>query len=214
MSESPIRRSKPLHELKSKYDEFAPSYGKSIFDAVTDNLFGLKRHRRRLMAKARGAVLDVACGTGENFPFFANAETIIAVDLSEGMLNLAQQRAVKLGRTIEFHIGNAESLDFPDDSFDTVTSALSTCTIPDPVKALQEMKRVCKPDGRILLLEHGRSSWGWVGRFQERRAPSFFEQNACRWDQEPMDNIRSAGLNVVSHRRAFTGVFHMIEATP
>jgi ubiquinone/menaquinone biosynthesis C-methylase UbiE len=212
MSESPIRRSKPLHELKSKYDELAPSY--SGMNAVTDIVFGVRRYRRRVMSKARGAVLDIACGTGENFPFFTDAESIIAVDLSEGMLNLAQQRAVKLGQTIEFHIGNAESLDFPDDSFDTVTSALSTCTIPDPVKALQEMKRVCKPDGRILLLEHGRSSWGWVGRFQERRAPAFFEQNACRWDQEPMDNIRAAGLNVVLHQRAFLGVFHMIEATP
>lgn len=116
---------------------------------------------------------------------------------------------------VEIQVMDAESLDFPDNSFDVVTSALSTCTFPHPAVALQEMGRVCREGGRILLIEHGRSTWEFLSRHQDRTAHKHFEANAgCRWNQDPLEIVQAAGLRVVSSRRALLGVFRAIEANP
>jgi ubiquinone/menaquinone biosynthesis C-methylase UbiE len=109
---------------------------------------------------------------------------------------------------------DAQSLDFPDDSFDTVISALSTCTFPDPGAALREMDRVCRPDGRILLLEHGRSDVGPIARYQEWRADAHYAKAGCRWTQEPLAVARDAGLDVVAADSALFGIVTTIEARP
>ncbi len=83
-----------------------------------------------------------------------------------------------------------------------------------PVNALREMARVCKPGGRVLLLEHGRSDREWLGRWQDRRQDSFAKQLGCHWNREPVEMVRQSGLILASTWRAFFGVFHVIEATP
>jgi ubiquinone/menaquinone biosynthesis C-methylase UbiE len=128
------------------------------------------------------------------------------------MLDIARGKTERLGLSIDLMLMDAGQLDFPDQSFDVVVSALSTCTFPDPVASLHEMGRVVKPDGRILLLEHGRSSWGLIGRHQDRTAHQHFATAGCRWNQEPLDLVRTAGLQVVEHHRSFFGIFHTIEA--
>jgi ubiquinone/menaquinone biosynthesis C-methylase UbiE len=158
--------------------------------------------------------MDVACGSGANFSALRTADHITAVDLSPGMLDIARRKAENLGLPLDLQVMDAQELDFADGSFDVVVSALSTCTFPDPVAALREMGRVVRPDGRILLLEHGRSSLGPLGRLQDRGAHRHFETAGCRWNQEPLDLVRAAGLVVTDHRRSFFGVFHTIEAQP
>lgn len=196
-------------QILRAYDEFAPNYRR--FTWFENNLLGLNRQRRRLMGKASGAILDVACGTGENFPFLPVESQITAVDLSPGMVAEAERRARDLGRPVQLSVMDAAALEFPDDMFDTVVSALATCTFPDPVATLKEMERVCKPDGRILLLEHGRSQVGWIGRFQDRRAHSHFQAAGCRWNQEPDEIVKAAGLEILEANRTFFGVFHTME---
>ena len=117
----------------------------------------------------------------------------------------------ELGRPIQTLTMDASALQFPDDSFDAVVSALATCTFADPIAALKEMERVCKPDGRILLLEHGRSRVRWLGRYQDRRAHSHFQAAGCRWNQEPVEIVKAAGLEILSADRSFFGVFHTME---
>jgi ubiquinone/menaquinone biosynthesis C-methylase UbiE len=202
----------PKTEIRQRYNNFAPRYYRE--QAISNFLFGVKRMRRRLLPKRSGNILDVACGTGENFPFYRPDEDITAIDYSPGMLALAHEQATKFKLNIHFHEMDAEHLQFPDASFDTVISALSTCTFPDPIQALQEMARVCHPGGRILLLEHGRSSWGIAARYQDRNAHTHFQDVGCRWNQEPHDLVKGAGLKVLSHRRHVFGIFHVIEATP
>jgi ubiquinone/menaquinone biosynthesis C-methylase UbiE len=110
---------------------------------------------------------------------------------------------------------DAENLEFPDGSFDTVLSALSTCTYPDPVKALREMRRVCKFDGLILLLEHSHSSLPWLAKFQDRYVDQHYQENAgCRWNQDPLELVQEAGLKIVRSKLAVLGMFHSIEASP
>lgn len=103
-------------------------------------------------------------------------------------------------------------LAFRDGSFDTVVSTLSTCTFPDPVEALREMRRVCRPGGRILLLEHGRSTRPGVAAWQDRRTAKHAAHLGCWWNREPLDNVRRAGLEPRSTTRTFLGIVHVIHA--
>jgi ubiquinone/menaquinone biosynthesis C-methylase UbiE len=199
-------------EIQQIYDAFAPQYRRVTW--VNEHLFGVKWLRRRLLQQASGRILDVAAGTGENFSLFPESAEITAVDLSPGMLAEAERQAEAMGRVVKTAVMDAAALQFADASFDTVVSTLSTCTFANPVAVLQEMKRVCKPDGRILLLEHGRSRVGWIGRYQDRTAHSHFRQAGCRWNQEPQKIVRAAGLSILSHQRAFFGVFHAMVAAP
>ena len=137
-----------------------------------------------------------------------------AVDLSPKMLEIAQRRARDLPLRVSFLRMDAEALGFCDRCFDTVVSTLTACTFPNPVTALKEMARVCRTDGRILLVEHGRSDREWIGRWQDRRDDRHARQLGCHWNREPLEIAREAGLKIVEARRVFFGIFHQIEAQP
>lgn len=202
-----------MEQLGSAYDEIANKYEKKVwFDQY---ILGVAPQRKQLMSKAYGKILDVACGTGLNLPFFPAASEITAVDLSQRMLDVTGQKAADLNLKIQAHLMDAGKLEFADGNFDTVTSTLSTCTFPDPIQALQEMKRVCRTGGLILLLEHGHSSLPWLANFQDRNVLPHYQQNAgCRWNQNPLDLVKAAGLNVLKSKRFGLGMFHAITATP
>jgi ubiquinone/menaquinone biosynthesis C-methylase UbiE len=198
-------------ELREKYRGFARWY--DLAEGVPEVL-GLRRLRRRLLAQARGRVLEVAAGTGKNFGWYPPGEAAVAADLSIDMLQRARQRAGKLGRRFLFAVMDAEGLAFREHTFDCVVSTLSTCTFPDPVQALREIARVCRADGRILLVEHGRSDRAWAARYQDRRAAAHAQLLGCHWNREPLDLVRQAGLRIIRGDRYFLGVFHAIEARP
>lgn len=197
-------------ELSSKYNRFARWY--DLVEGVPD-LLGVRRLRQRLLRQASGKVLEVAVGTGKNLRYYPQGCRITAVDVSREMLRVAQKRAASLSVDVSFLSADGENLPFPDKSFDTVVSSLTTCTFPNPVLALQEMARVCRPVGRILL-EHGRSNREWLGRWQDRHADQFAKPLGCHWNREPLDMVRKAGLKVSSTRQFFFGVVHEIDAAP
>src|SRR5262249_49673458 len=174
------------HEISEKYDRFAPWY--DVVEVVPDFL-GVRKLRQRLLARASGTVLEVAVGTGRNLPYYPASCRIFGVDVSREMLNLARQRTLKLSMNVFFSLADAEALPFPDKTFDTVVSSLTTCTFPNAVTALKEMARVCRTNGKILLLEHGRSNREWLGRWQDRREHSFAKQLGCHWNREPLDLV-------------------------
>lgn len=200
-----------VDEVREKYEKMAPRY--DWVEGVPEVL-GLWKLRRDLIRRAKGSILEVAAGTGRNFRYYPRGSHIVAVDATPAMLKIAEGKAKKRGLDVQFQIMAGEALAFPDYSFDTVVSTLTLCTFTDPVKALQEMKRVCKPDGRILLLEHGRSIVPWLGRWQDRHAAGHAEIVACNWNREPLELIRKAGLNPVEVRRLFFGILYLIEAPP
>jgi ubiquinone/menaquinone biosynthesis C-methylase UbiE len=179
-----------------------------------EKLLGVASRRKQLFARATGRVLDVGCGYGINFPYLTHASEIVGVDFSPLMLANARQRLRNSGIPVDLREADAEALEFPDDSFDTVISSLSTCSFFDPLKALREMRRVCKPEGQILLLEHGRSSWAWLGKYQDRHLQDQIEQGGCRWNQEPQELVKQSGLQILSAERHFFGVFHIMVIAP
>lgn len=208
----PMHRHFERSEWLAIHEGAAPGYRQGEW--VREQLLGVARLRRALFGRAAGRVLDVATGYGINFGYLPGAASITATDFSPTMLSMAREQARRLGLAVDLRQGDAERLDFEDGSFDTVISALATCSFFNPVVALQEMKRVVRPGGRILLLEHGRSDWPWLGRYMDRHAVSEIETGGCRWNQEPQALVREAGLRIISARRSLAGVFHSIEASP
>lgn len=202
-----------LDDLQSAYDAIADGYEKKLwFDHY---VFGVARLRGQLMSNARGKILDVACGTGLNFSAFPSTSEITAVDLSPRMLESARRKAAALNLNVQVKIMDAQKLEFPDGSFDTVASTLSTCTFSDPIQALREMARVCRRGELILLLEHGHSSLPWLAKYQDRHVIQHYQENAgCRWNQDPLDLVKVAGLQILKSKRTGLGMFHSIEATP
>ncbi len=174
----------------------------------------LGRYRGRLFGDASGRVLDVACGLGTNARYLPDDCSYVGIDASRAMLEPAGQRLAERSRETTVAEMDAQALALRADSFDTVISSLSTCTFPDPVAALAEMGRVCAPDGRILLLEHGRSSVGPVARFQDWRADSHFRKHSCRWNQDPLGLVEQSPLAIVDASSAVMGILTAIEARP
>ena len=198
-------------DIKEKYNRFAPWYD---FMVAMPEFLGIGALRRKILERASGEILEIAVGTGRNLVYYRRNCRITAVDSSTAMLGIAQKRAETLGLKVNFLVMDSESLAFREGSFDIVVDSMSICTFPDPLAALKEMARVCRDGGRILLLEHGRSDRGWIGRWQDRRADTHAKQLGCRWNREPLDLVQEAGLKIISVERRFFGIFHMIEATP
>jgi len=110
--------------------------------------------RSWICGQATGQILEVGVGTGLNLPFYPPDSQLIGIDASPAMLAVARQRAVDLGAKVDLREGDAQRLDFPDGSFDTVVGTFVLCAIPDDRAALMQMWRVLKPGGRLLLADH------------------------------------------------------------
>lgn len=131
------------------------------------------KQREKVVPEARGQVLEIGMGAGHNLPYYQRGEVerIVGIDPCSTSWRLAQPRAKKLGVPIEFIEGSAESMPLPDAAFDTVLMTYSLCTIPDAQAALQEMRRVLKPGGRLVFCEHGEAPDATVARWQQRVNP-------------------------------------------
>lgn len=174
----------------------------------------LGRLRRNLFARATGSVLEVACGFGLNFQYFPDGCRITAGDIDPSMLSAARATGTSLARDIDYRVLDAEHLPFPDDVFDTVVSSMAVCSFDHPVRALQEMTRVCNPNGAMLLLEHGRSSfWPWA-KWQDMREDGRRSHSGCHDNREPRLLAEEAGLEILSAHRTLFGVVHALEARP
>jgi ubiquinone/menaquinone biosynthesis C-methylase UbiE len=197
--------------IQQKYDQEAASYERMTL--LPEWVF-LHRFRRALFQRAKGTILEVAIGAGKNFAYFPKNSEIVGIDLSTVMMEMAAKRAEKLGLNAKFFQMDATNLDFPDKTFDTVVSSLSLCIYPDPVAVLKEMGRVCKPSGRILLMEHGKSSARWLSDFQDKRSEQFVKVVGCHWNREPAELVAQAGLRLIRDERSILGMFHRLEIAP
>src|SRR2546425_4534388 len=133
------------------WEKLAPQYDKDIklFEKV---LFA--GGREWVCSRARGEVLEIAVGTGRNLEYYPADIHLTGIDLSASMLDIARQRADQLGRQVDLRVGDAQALEFADETFDTVVFTLSLCSIPDDRKAVAEARRVLRAGGGLRLMEH------------------------------------------------------------
>jgi ubiquinone/menaquinone biosynthesis C-methylase UbiE len=137
------------------WDKKSGSYDKEM-GFWDRHLFG--DSRSWACSQATGRVLEVAVGTGLNFPVYPEDVELTGIDLSNGMLEIARKRADEIGRSVRLEYGDAHSLPFAAAEFDTVVCTFGLCAIPDPDAALNEMARVLRPGARLILVDHVASS--------------------------------------------------------
>ncbi len=132
----------------------------------------LAGYRRRVVPAARGRVLEVGIGSGLNLPFYGSeAKEVIGLDPSLPLLEIAGKQARIGHRPVTMLQGSAEAIPLEDASVDTVLTTWSLCTIPNAHAALTEMRRVLKPAGDLVFVEHGKAPDRSVARWQDRIAP-------------------------------------------
>lgn len=192
-----------VRRVRSLYDESARRYDRVI---VLPERLLFAGGRQWAAGLAHGRTLEVAAGTGRNMPFYGEHVVLTAVDVSERMLERAEQRAARLGREVGLVVADAQALPFGAGRFDTVVATLALCSIPDDEAGVAEMARVLKPGGRLVLLEHVRSPLAPVRVVQRALEPLFVSLQADHLLREPERRVQQAGLLVEQCDRSKLGL--------
>ncbi len=199
-------------QIRRTYDRRAATYDRTVGFGERLLVGDLRRSFGGLLC---GETLEVAVGSGLNLPSYSSSVTrAVGVDLSTGMLEQARRRADALGRAIELVEGDAQRLPFPAASFDTVAISLGLCTVPDPALALREMDRVCRPGGRIVLLEHVRSTVPPLVWLQVALSPVQERLIGCHLARSTFETARELGFGVEEVATRLAGVFRLAVLTP
>lgn len=159
--------------------------------------------------------MEVGVGTGKNIPYYPDGVHVTAIDLSEGMLSRARRLAKTLGLDVDLRQMDAQKLDFPADSFDTVVATFVFCSVPDPVIGLKELGRVCKPDGEIRLIEHMRARSEALGVLMDAANPLVVRTMGPNINRRTVENVTKAGLEIERvEDLSVQGIFKLIIAKP
>ncbi len=165
----------------------------------------LKKYRREVVGAASGRVLEVGIGSGLNFPFYGReVETVFGIDPSPRLLAVARRRATEAGVRAEFLQESATAIPLAENTVDTVVMTWTLCSIPDPLAALREMRRVLKPGGKLLFVEHGLSPEPGIECWQHRLTPIWCHiAGGCHLDRKMDDLIRFAGFDMTRLRTEY-----------
>jgi SAM-dependent methyltransferase len=158
--------------------------------------------RKRIAPRARGVVVEVGFGSGLNLPFYDAklVDLLIGIEPDEAMIRLAQEELDKAAFPAEVRHGFGEKLPLRDAMADTVVVTYAFCTIPDPAKALAEIRRVLKPNGRLLFCEHAVAD-GWRGSLQRGLNGAWSGLfGGCNITRDPVSTIEAAGFKIVDTR--------------
>lgn len=155
--------------------------------------------RERLWSLVEGPrVLEVGVGTGKNMPFYPLEGCVTGIDLAPGMLDCARKKAVSLDLDVDLRLGDAQSLEFEDDSFDAAVATFVFCSVPDPILGMQEMARVVKPGGLIFMMDHVRSEQPLLGTFMDALNPLVVRLIGANINRRTVENAHKAGLHIES----------------
>jgi ubiquinone/menaquinone biosynthesis C-methylase UbiE len=154
---------------------------------------GMAARRRALLAGARGRVVEIGAGTGANLGAYPGAvDALVLTEPDPGMRRRLEQRVARSERPASVVAAGAEALPFADASFDTVVSTLVLCTVPDADAAVRELRRVMRPGGRLLFIEHVRADSPRLARRQDRLARPWRAFAAgCRCNRPTLDVLRA-----------------------
>ncbi|EST10521.1 class I SAM-dependent methyltransferase [Sporolactobacillus laevolacticus] len=172
--------------------------------------------RQELLSSLSGHVLEVGVGTGANLPFYPRNVRVTGVDFSSRMLQYARNMVQQLRTEDRMTLleMDVQQMTFPDDSFDYIVSTCVFCSVPDPVQGLHELRRVCKSDGKILMLEHMRSENPVAGILMDLLNPLTVRLWGANINRRTMENIARAGLTIEKDKQLFGTILRRLEVTP
>jgi ubiquinone/menaquinone biosynthesis C-methylase UbiE len=194
--------------VQAIYDRQAERY-----DAVA-GAGRLETLRANLFARARGDVLELGVGTGATLAHYRNLSSLTGLDLSEKMLEKARARAVNLGFPVDLRQADFQTLPFADASFDTVSSSLGLCGIPDPKLLFSEIRRVLRPSGRLLALEHIRPPNAVLGLVADAINPVWDRIVGCHVNRPTLDLLERSGFKLTVLERHLAGALVSVIAEP
>ncbi len=168
-----------------------------------------------LIAGVHGNVLEVGVGTGANLKFYPKHVHVTGIDFSPKMLSFARERAKEVALRVQLLEMDVQHLTFADNTFDTVVSTCVFCSVPDPIAGLREIRRVLKPQGRLLMLEHMLSNHLPLALLLHVLNPLTVRATGANVNRKTLDNLKAAGFTITQWRPvAFFDVFRQIEAIP
>ncbi len=167
--------------------------------------------KQRLFARMSGHCLMVAAGTGNDFQFFPRGCTIVAIDVSPGMLAQARQKAAAYDGSLDVRLMDVQALEFVDVTFDTVVTSCTFCSVPDPLRGLRELYRCLKPGGRLLMFEHVRSRIGPIAIAQDLMT-AITRRFGPDMNRETVNNVLRAGFDLCREENVYLDVVKAIEA--
>jgi len=202
--------SKITEAARKRYDRIAPVYD-FMEDLVERSRYSV--WRELLWSKMEGnKILEVGVGTGKNFPYYPAIAEMTAIDFSEKMLSRARQKVKKRGLEIGVQQMDVQNMSFEDDTFDTIVATFVFCSVPDPVKGLMEIKRVCKPGSKVLLLEHVLSANRILAWLMNLANPAVVRIMGPNINRKTVVNVATSGLEVEKVTNLAAGIFKLIEA--
>jgi len=157
-------------------------------------------------------VLEIGVGTGNNIPYYPADAQITAIDFSEEMLKRAKSRASRHKVKVNLRKMDAQNLEFADNTFDTVVGTMVFCSVPDPVRGIREVERVCKPGGKVVLLEHDFSGNRFLGWLVKLANPLVVRMMGADFRRRPLENVSKSSLKGERVTNLRAGLFKVIEA--
>ncbi len=205
-------------KIQKRYNRIAPVYDlmeglmeKGKMDSWRQDLWDKIDEYK---PKDNGKLLEAGIGTGKNIIYYPDDIEIYAVDFSEKMLREAKEKADKYNKEVKLINMDIENLNFPDNHFDIIVTSCVFCSVPNPIKGLKELKRVSKPEGKIIMLEHMKTHKEPLGTLMD----AFNWVSLYTWganiNRETMQNIKKAGLEIVEVRDLLLDIVKEIVLQP
>jgi len=197
------------HAAKASFDAVARFYDSFCF--IVEGF--TSRHRRELLRRAKGKILEIGVGTGGSFKDYPPGQQIVSVDISQEMLRRAEQKRSNYNGRIELREEDVQNLSFEDEVFDTVFSSWVFCSVTDPTKGLSEVRRVLKKGGQLLMLEHVRSNNKMLGRLMDKLNPLASRLGVGNINRDTVQHLRQTGFKIEEERNIAYDVVKAIVAS-
>jgi ubiquinone/menaquinone biosynthesis C-methylase UbiE len=207
MDKGVIVMNEKTDKIRKKYNRIA-----GIYDLLESpmEIMALKNWRITLMGHLTGKVLEVGVGTGKNIEYYPEGLNITAIDFSSKMLKRAKNKAEDLNKKVDLLNMDIQKMDFHDSTFDMVYATCVFCSVTDPIAGLKELRRVCKPNGKIIMIEHVRSEKKILGTIMDLLNPVVVGMYGANINRRTVENIRKSGFTKLEVHNLFGDIVKKI----